>query len=100
MIAAVLLMALQGPGDSVSLTTALARARTVRGQAVVAATQVAAARAALRSAGAITNPTASYSHSGAVPREHFLVDQSFEFLFRRGHERSAARAHIIGAEAD
>jgi cobalt-zinc-cadmium efflux system outer membrane protein len=100
MLVAVVLLAIQGPGDSVSLGSALARAHATRGQAIVAAAQVAEARAALRSAGAITNPTASYSHSGAVPQEHFLVDQPLDFLFRRGHERSAARAHITGAEAD
>jgi cobalt-zinc-cadmium efflux system outer membrane protein len=99
-IAAVVFLVVQGPGDSVSLGSALARAHATRGQAIVAAAQVAEARAALRSAGAITNPTASYSHSGAVPQEHFLVDQSLDFLLRRGHERSAARAHITGAEAD
>jgi len=99
-IAAVLLLVVQDPGDSLSLQSALARARATRGQAIVAASQVAEARAALRSAGAITNPTASYSHSGAVPQEHFLVDQPLDFLLRRGHERSAARAHISGAEAD
>jgi outer membrane protein, heavy metal efflux system len=99
-IAAVVLLVVQDPGDSVSLQSALARARATRGQAIVAAAQVAEARAALRTAGAITNPTASYSHSGAVPQEHFLVDQSLDFLLRRGHERSAARAHLTGAEAD
>jgi len=100
MMAVVVLMALQGPGDSVSLSSAVARARTARGQTIVAASQVAEARAALRTAGAITNPTASYSHSGSFPQEHFLVDQPLDFLFRRTHDRSAARAHIAGAESD
>ena len=95
-----LLLMTQGPGDSISLGEALARARAVRGQVTVAAAQVAEARAALRSAGAITNPTVSYSHSGAVPQEHFLFDQPLDFLLRRGPERSAARARIAGAQAD
>jgi cobalt-zinc-cadmium efflux system outer membrane protein len=100
LIPLVLLLLTQGPGDSVSLGEALAHARAVRGQATVAAAQVAEARAALRSAGAITNPTVSYSHSGAVPQEHFLFDQPLDFLLRRGPERSAARARIAGAQAD
>ena len=86
-IAAAVVLFSQGPGDSVSLSDALARARTTRGQVTVAAAQVAEARGALRSAGAITNPTVSYSHSGAVPKEHLLVDQSLEYLLRRGPDR-------------
>lgn len=95
-----LLLMTQGPGDSISLGEALARARAMRGQVTVAAAQVAEARAALRGAGAITNPTVSYSHSGAVPQEHFLFNQPLDFLLRRGPERSAARARIAGAQAD
>ena len=100
LIPVAMLLASQGPGDSVSLGAALERARARRGQVVVAAAQVAEARAALRAAGAITNPTISYSHSGAVPQEHFLVDQPLDFLLRRGPDRSAARARIAGAQAD
>jgi cobalt-zinc-cadmium efflux system outer membrane protein len=100
LIVAVLVALTQAPGDSVSLTAAVARARATRGQVIVAAAQVAEARAALRSAGAITNPVASFSHSGAFPQEHFLFDQPLDFLFRRGPERSAARAHITSAQAD
>jgi cobalt-zinc-cadmium efflux system outer membrane protein len=99
LIAAILLLA-QDPGDSISLADALARARAVRGQVAVAGAQVAEARAALRGAGAITNPTISYTHSGAVPQEHFLFDQPLDFLLRRGPDRSAARARIAGAQAD
>jgi cobalt-zinc-cadmium efflux system outer membrane protein len=99
-ITAVLLVLAQGPQDSLSLSDALARARAARGQVTVAAAQVAEARGALRSAGAITNPTVSYSHSGAVPKEHLLVDQSLEYLLRRGKDRSGAQARIVGAQAD
>jgi cobalt-zinc-cadmium efflux system outer membrane protein len=99
-IAAVMVVLAQGPGDSLSLSEALARARSTRGQVAVTAAQVAEARAAFRSAGAITNPTVSYSHSGAVPREHLLVDQPLDYLLRRSPERSGAQARIIGAEAD
>lgn len=100
LIALVLSLVAQGPEDSVSLGGALARARAHRGQVAIAAAQVAEARAALRSAGAVTNPIISYSHSGAVPQEHFLMDQPLDFLLRRGPERSAARARITGAQAD
>jgi cobalt-zinc-cadmium efflux system outer membrane protein len=102
MILAPFLLALQAQasGDSITLAEALARARTLRGQAVVAAAQVAEARAALRTAGAIPNPTVSYSHSGAVPTNHLLVDQSFEWLLRRGSDRAAARAGVTRAQAD
>src|SRR5262245_53408828 len=100
LIAAVLALLSQGPGDSVSLRDALARARATRGQVTATAAQVAEARAALRSAGAITNPTVSYSHSGAIPKEHLLVDQSLEYLLRRSPERAGAASRILGAQAD
>jgi len=100
LILLVLAIMTQDPGDSVSLRMALARARATRGQVTAAAAQVAEARAALRSAGAVSNPTVSFSHTGAVPQEHFLFDQPLDFLLRRSPERSAARARIAGAEAD
>ncbi len=100
LIPLVLAIVAQGPGDSVSLGAALTRARSLRGQMTVAASQVAEARAALRGAGAITNPTITFTHSGAVPQEHFLFDQPLDFLLRRGPERSAARARITRAQAD
>jgi outer membrane protein TolC len=100
LIPLVLAIVTQGPGDSVSLRTALARARATRGQMTVAAAQVAEARASLRSAGALGNPTVSFSHTGSTPQEHFLFDQPLDFLLRRSPERSAARARIAGAEAD
>lgn len=100
LVGVAVLLLLQAPGDSISLDAALERARAARGRTIVAAAQVAEARAALRTAGAISNPTASYSHSGAFPQEHLLFDQPLDFLLRRGAERSSARARITGAEAD
>lgn len=99
-IALCLVIALQAPGDSLTLAEALARARAARPQLAAAAAQVAEARAALRAAGAVPNPTVSYNHSEAVPRNHFLVDQSLDWVFRRGADRAAARAGISRAEAD
>jgi outer membrane protein, heavy metal efflux system len=95
-----LVLALQGPADSLSLDQALQRARAERGSVAAAGAGVAEAREALRTAGAVPNPTVSYSHSVAVPTNHLLVDQSFDWLLRRGPDRTAARAGIARAEAD
>ncbi len=61
---------------------------------------MAGARAALRTAGAIPNPTVSYSHTEDLPREHLTVEQPLDWLLRRGVERDAARAGIRRAELD
>jgi outer membrane protein, heavy metal efflux system len=99
MFALTALLLVQGP-DSLTLNQALARSRAARGQINAAAARVAEARAAYRTAGAIPNPTVSYSHSEAVPRQHLLVDQPLDWLIRRGNERQAARYGIGAAEAD
>jgi cobalt-zinc-cadmium efflux system outer membrane protein len=93
-------LALQAPGDSISLSQALDRARHARASVTVAAAGVAEARSALRAAGAIPNPTVSYSRTEATPRNHLLVDQPLDWLFRRGSERAAARAGVDRALAD
>ncbi|HKT59187.1 MAG TPA: TolC family protein, partial [Gemmatimonadales bacterium] len=93
-------LAIQAPGDSISLTQALDRARQARGTLAAASAGVAEARSALRVAGAVPNPTISYSHSDAVPRNHLLVDQPLDWLLRRGSDRSAARAGVDRAVAD
>ena len=100
MILLCLMFIAQAPGDSLSLEHALEHARTQRGAVAAAAAGVAEARAGLRSAGAIPNPTVSYSHSESQPRNHFLVDQPLDWLLRRGPNRAAARAGIARAEAD
>ena len=83
-----------------SLSDALARARSARGQVTVTATQVAEARAALRSAGATTNATVSYTHTGATPEEHLLGDQSLGNLLRQSPEGSGAETRLFGAQVD
>jgi cobalt-zinc-cadmium efflux system outer membrane protein len=100
MIGLCLAVTLQLPADSLTLSQALERAAANRPQARAAAARVDEARAALRTAGAVPNPTVSYSHSESVPREHLLVDQSLEWLLRRGPDRRAARFGVARAEAD
>jgi outer membrane protein, heavy metal efflux system len=98
--ALLLLLAGQASPDSLTLAQALARARAARAQSVVAGALVAEARGALRIAGAIPNPTVSYSHSEAVPTNHFLVDQPLDWLIKRGADRAAAHAGVNRARAD
>ena len=95
------LLLLQGPGpDTLTLKEAVTRARSSRGTVAAASARVAAARAALRVAGTVPNPTVSYSYSESPPRYHFLVDQSLEWLLRRGRDRQAARFGVGSAQAD
>jgi outer membrane protein, heavy metal efflux system len=102
MIVLTALLLLQAPAaaDTLTLEQALARARTGRGTMAAASARVAAARAAFRVAGTVSNPTVSYSHSESAPRYHFLVDQSLDWLLRRGRDREAARFGIGAAQAD
>jgi cobalt-zinc-cadmium efflux system outer membrane protein len=100
MILLCLALASQAPGDSISLSQALERARAARGSLVAASAGVAEARSALRVAGAVPNPTVSYSHSESTPRNHLLVDQPLDWLLRRGADRSAARSGVDRALAD
>jgi outer membrane protein, heavy metal efflux system len=97
------LLLLQGPSpaaDTLTLSQALTLSRSGRGQTAAAAARLAAARAAYRVAGAVPNPTVSYSHSESPPRFHLLVDQPLDWLLRRGRAREAARFGIGSAEAD
>ena len=100
MIALCLALALQQPSDSLTLSDALERARRQRGIVASTAAGVAGARAAVRTAGAIPNPTISYSYTESTPVNHFLVDQPLDWLFRRGPDRAAARASVARAVAD
>ena len=56
--------------DTLTLDQALTLSRSGRGQLAAAAARVAAARAAYRVAGALPNPTVSYSHTESSPRFH------------------------------
>jgi outer membrane protein, heavy metal efflux system len=90
----------QQPGDSLSLDSALAIARTHRGQVAVAAAMVSAARADWRTGTALPNPTASYSYTGDTPRQHATVDQPLDWLLQRGGASAAGRAGVQAAQAD
>jgi cobalt-zinc-cadmium efflux system outer membrane protein len=93
--------ALQAPSaDSLTLDAALALARAHRGQIAAAAAAVQGARADLRVAGTIPNPSVAYSHTESVPRDHATIDQPLDWLFRRGKDRAAGQAAVIGAQAD
>jgi Outer membrane efflux protein len=94
-----LVLALQTP-DSITLAQALTRAQTGRGRLTAAASAVAEARASIRTASEISNPTLSYTHSGAVPTNHLVFEQPFDWMLRRGPERGVARANLARAEAD
>jgi outer membrane protein, heavy metal efflux system len=95
-----LAVVLQVPTDSITLEQALERALRDRGTVEAAAAGVAEARAAVRSAGAVTNPTVSFSYSESAPTRHLTVDQPFDWILRRGADRAAARAGIARATAD
>jgi cobalt-zinc-cadmium efflux system outer membrane protein len=100
MLMLLLALAVQQPGDSLSLRAALTRARGQRPLSSATAASVAEARGALRSAGAIPNPTVAYSHSEAFPLNHLTVEQPLDWLLRRGADRDAGRAGVARAGAD
>jgi cobalt-zinc-cadmium efflux system outer membrane protein len=100
LVTAILLLQAQAAGDSLTLAGALAQARTGRSQAAIASARVSEGRSAVRAAGAITNPSVSYSYSDAVPTNHLLFDQPLDWLLRRGSDRSSARAGVERALAD
>lgn len=94
------ILAAQGPADSLTLEAALALAQARRGQAQVAAAAAAAARGDWRAATAIPNPVASYSYTGDPPRQHASVAQPLDWLFTRGSLSAAGRAGLAMALAD
>jgi cobalt-zinc-cadmium efflux system outer membrane protein len=61
---------------------------------------VAAARGDRRAATALPNPVASYSYTGDPPRQHFVVDQSLDWLLWRGSAGAAGAAGVGMALAD
>jgi cobalt-zinc-cadmium efflux system outer membrane protein len=95
-----LLVQAQAGGDSLTLAGALEQARMGRLQAAVASARVSEGRAALRTAGAVANPSVSYSYSDAVPTNHLVFDQPLDWLLRRASDRASARAGIERALAD
>jgi cobalt-zinc-cadmium efflux system outer membrane protein len=96
---ALLVILLQGP-DSLTAQAAVNRALTTRGQVRASAAAVDRARAGARIAGQIPNPTAGYSYTDDTPRQHFAVQQSFDWLLVRGAAVSAANSSVQAALAD
>lgn len=97
---ATLLIALALPQDSLTLDAALALARSHRGQVVIATARAEAARADLRTAVALPNPTAAYEYTGDLPRQHAMIDQPLDWVLRRGSAGTAGRAGVAAALAD
>ncbi|MEO8294883.1 MAG: TolC family protein [Gemmatimonadota bacterium] len=94
------LLVMQSPPDSLTLSAAVHRALSQRGQVIAASGVVSRARAEHRLAGQIPNPSASYTYTEDPPRQHATVQQSFDWLFRRGLDRGAALASQDAARAD
>lgn len=89
----------QGP-DSLTASAAVSRALHSRGQVRASAAAVNRARAGARIAGQIPNPTAGYSYTDDTPRQHFTIQQSFDWLLFRGASVAAARSSVEAALAD
>lgn len=96
-----MVLTLQAPGPGpLTLAQALARARAHRPVVAEAAALVAEARGLTRTAGTIPNPIASYSWTGAEPRQHAIATQPLDWLLRRSADRAAGRAGESRAAAD
>ena len=89
-----------GVRDSLNMETAVSRALTHRGQSRASAAAVSRARAEARLAGQISNPVAGYSYTEDSPRQHFTIQQSFDWLLLRGAARAAAQSGVRSALAD
>lgn len=94
------LLVTQGGRDSLSVQEAVSRALSQRGSVRATGALVNRARAEARLAGQIPNPVAGYSHTDDTPRQHFTVQQSFDWLLIRGLSQAAARSSVQAAVAD
>jgi cobalt-zinc-cadmium efflux system outer membrane protein len=99
-ITTLLLLQARVGGDSLTLPGALEQAHVGRAQSAIAAAHVSESRASVRAAGAIPNPSVSYSYTDAVPTHHLVFDQPLDWLLRRGSDRASARAALDRALAD
>jgi cobalt-zinc-cadmium efflux system outer membrane protein len=86
--------------DSLTLDAALALARHNRPAISSTSASMSEARASLRVAGTIPNPTVNYSRTQSAPGDHLLFDQPLDFLLTRAADRSAAEAGLVRARAD
>lgn len=94
------LLVVQGGRDSLTVHEAVSRALARRGSVLASGALVRRARAEARLAGQIPNPVAGYSRTDDTPRQHFTVQQSFDWLLIRGLSQAAARSGIEAAQAD
>lgn len=95
------LAALQAtPPDSLRLPEALAFARGHRGTVAAAGASMGEARAAARQLRALPNPTGSYGYNEDPPTHTVAVQQSLDWLLRRGGAASLGNATVARATAD
>lgn len=99
MLAVAAFLLVQAP-DTLTLERALERAQARRPQLQAAGSLTAAARARIGIAGTIPNPILTFKHSESSPTEDATLTQPLDWLLSRGANRSAARAGLLGAEAD
>jgi len=95
------LAAAQAPApDSLHLPEALRFARDQRGTLVAAGASTASARAAARQLRALPNPTGTYTYNQSPPGHLISVQQSFDWLLRRGPNAQAGSAAVLRAAED
>ncbi|MEO6445328.1 MAG: TolC family protein [Gemmatimonadaceae bacterium] len=95
-----LLLQVSASTDSLSLTEALARARTSRAEAIGISARVEERRAERRLSGRPSNPTVEYSTVAADETRRLSVTQPLGSLPRLGLERASADAQVAAARAD
>lgn len=95
-----LVLTQDGVGDSLKVEMAVRQALTHRGQARASAAVLNRTRAEARLAAQIPNPVAAYSYTDDSPRQHFTIQQSFDWLLVRGAARAAANSAVQAALSD
>lgn len=100
MISLLLALLSQAGSDSLTVHAAVSRALAERAQVRASAAVVNRARADARLAGQIPNPVAGYSYTEDTPRQHFSIQQSFDWLLVRSALVAAANSSVRAAEAD
>lgn len=86
--------------DTVTLEQALARARSVRPQVMMASAVVDRARGVRRTGMLIPNPTTQFEQHDLVPLHRFTVTQPLAWIPRHWADRNTGRAAVERAAAD